>query len=92
VALIVTAIVSGGNYWFINQKSGLRWGVRAALIPLIAGLLTYIYLAINMPGSQSMLKQMGTWGIVLIVILGAGIGAGAVWLWQLMELRRVKTT
>ena len=91
VALLITVIVSGGNYWAINQKSGLRWGVRAALIPLIAGMLTYIYLAINMPGSESMLKHIGIWGVLLSVILGAGIGAGAVWVWQYMELKNIKT-
>jgi beta-N-acetylhexosaminidase len=91
VALIVTAIISGGNYWLTNQKNGLRWGVRAALLPLIGGMFTYIYLAINLPGSESMLKQMGTWGVVLFVIIGAIIGAGVVWIWQMMDFRNVKT-
>lgn len=91
VALIVTAIISGGNYWLTNQKNGLRWGVRAALLPLIGGMFTYIYLAINMPGSESMLKQMGTWGVVLFVIIGAIIGAGVVWIWQMMDFRNIKT-
>ncbi len=91
VALVVTAVVSGGNYWLTSHKSGLRWGVRAALVPVIAGLLTYIYLATNMPGSKSMLTDMGTWGVFLLVVIGAGIGAGATWIWQQWELRNVKT-
>jgi len=90
VALIVTAIISGVNYWLTNLKSGLRWGVRAALLPLIGGMFTYIYLAINMPGSESMLKQMGTWGVMLFVIIGAVIGVGAVWIWQMMDFRNIK--
>ncbi len=90
VALVVTAIISGGNYWITNQRNGLRWAVRAALIPFIVGLLTYIYMAISLPGSKSTLVQMGTWGVLLWVVLGAGIGAGAVWIWQAMEMRRVK--
>jgi beta-N-acetylhexosaminidase len=90
VALMVTGLVSGGNYWITNQKRGLRWGVRAALLPLIAGFVTYIYLAINLPGSKSMLDQMGTWGVLLTVILGAGIGAGSAWIWQTLELRKIK--
>ena len=61
-ALIVTALISAANYWLINLKSGLRWGVRAALLPLIGGMFTYIYLAINMPGSKPMLKQYGHLG------------------------------
>jgi beta-N-acetylhexosaminidase len=90
LALIVTVIISGANYWLINLKSGLRWGVRAALLPMIGGMFMYIYLAIKMPGSESMLHQMGTWGVMLFVIIGSLIGVGAVWVWQMMELRRVK--
>jgi hypothetical protein len=90
LALIVTVIISGANYWLINLKSGLRWGVRAALLPMIGGMFMYIYLAIKMPGSESMLHQMGIWGVMLFVIIGSLIGAGTVWVWQMMELRRVK--
>jgi beta-N-acetylhexosaminidase len=90
LALLVAGAISGGNYWITSQKRGLRWGVRAAMIPLIAGLFTYIYLAANMPGSASLVKQMGTGGIVLIVFLGSIIGAGAAWLWQMLELRTIR--
>jgi hypothetical protein len=90
VALIVIVIISGADYWLINMKSGLRWGVRGALLPMISGMITYIYLAINMPGSESLLNQMGTWGVLLIVIIGAGIGVGAIWIWQMMDLRHIK--
>lgn len=90
IALIVTAIVSAVNYWLINQKSGLRWGVRAALLPLISGMFTYIYLAVNMPGSKSVLADMGIWGVILLVVIGAGVGAGAIWIWQRLDLRHIK--
>ncbi len=90
VTLIVTTIISGVNYWLTNLKSGLRWGIRAALLPLIGGMFTYIYLAINMPGSDSMLKQLGTWGVMLFVIFGAVIGVGVVWIWQMMDFRNIK--
>ncbi len=90
VALIVTSLISGANYWLIKLKSGLRWAVRAALLPLIGGMFTYVYLAINLPGSKSMIEQMGIWGVMLFVLIGAAIGAGAAWVWQMMELRRVK--
>jgi len=89
-ALIVTALISGANYWLINIKNGLRWGVRGALVPLIVGMFTYIYIATNLPGSGSMFSKLGTWGVLLFVILGAAIGAGAIWLWQVLEMRRIK--
>jgi beta-N-acetylhexosaminidase len=89
-ALIVTALISAANYWLINLKSGLRWGVRAVLLPLIGGMLTYSYVAINLPGSKPFLADMGTWGVILLVIIGAGIGAGAIWIWQRLDLRNIK--
>jgi hypothetical protein len=89
-ALIVTALISAANYWLINLKSGLRWGVRAALLPLIGGMFTYSYLAINMPGSKPLLADMGTWGVILLVIIGASIGAGTIWIWQRLDLRNIK--
>ncbi len=90
VALIVTVIISGANYWLLNLRNGLRWGVRAALIPVIGGMITYTYLAINLPGSTSMMESMGTWGVLLFVIFGAGVGAGTVWVWHMLDQRRVK--
>jgi beta-N-acetylhexosaminidase len=90
IALVVTALISAANYWFSNLKSGLRWGVRGALLPIIGGMVAYIYLAVNFPGSGSLLDQMGGWGVLLIVLIGAGLGAGAMRLWQMLELRHVK--
>jgi len=89
-ALILTVIVSGGSYWIINIKYGLRWGVRAALLPLISGMFTYTYLAINMPGSEAMTQILGTWGVLLTTVVGAGIGVGAVLIWQIVDHRKTK--
>jgi beta-N-acetylhexosaminidase len=92
MALLLATSISGVNYWLINLKSDLRWGVRAALLPLIGGMFMYIYLAINMPGSETMLKQMGIWGVILFVLIGAGLGAGGTWLWKMMEVNKIKPT
>jgi beta-N-acetylhexosaminidase len=89
-ALVVIAIVSGGNYWIINTKRGLRWGVRAALLPIIGGTITYIYLAINMPGSETMIQNLGTWSIVIFSIIGSAIGVGAVLFWHYIDNRKIK--
>jgi beta-N-acetylhexosaminidase len=90
VALLLAFTIGGTNYWVINQRSGLRWGVRAALLPLIGGMFMYFYLAINMPGSETMLQQLGTWGVILFVLIGAILGAAGSWLWQMMEVRKIK--
>ena len=89
-ALILTAMISGGSYWIINIRNGLRWAVRAALLPLIGGMITYTYLAVNLPGSRAMTSSWGTWGILVPTIIGALIGVGAVLIWQVMEIRKTK--
>ena len=89
-ALILTTIISGSSYWLINLKYGLRWGVRAALLPLIGGMFTYTYLAINLPGSTVMTKNFGTWGVLLTTIIGSMIGVGALLIWQIVDFRRTK--
>ena len=89
-ALLLVAMISGGNYWVMNSKRGLRWGVRAALIPFIGGLLAYTYLAINMPGSETMTQNIGIWGVLIVSTFGAAIGVGAVIIWQMVENRKVK--
>jgi hypothetical protein len=33
---------------------------------------------------------MGTWGVILLVIIGASIGAGTIWIWQRLDLRNIK--
>ncbi len=89
-ALLIIAVVGGGNYWLMYAKRGLRWGIRAALLPIIGGLFTYTYLAINMPGSEPLTQTMGTWGVVLIALLGASIGVACYFIWQFMEDRKIK--
>ena len=89
-ALIVIGMVSAGSYWMINIKRGLRWGVRAALLPFIGGMFTYTYLAVNLPGSETMTQKLGTWGVMLVVLIGAALGVGAVLVWQIVESRNTK--
>ncbi len=91
-AFIVIAIVSGSNYWVINTRHGLLWAVRAALLPLIGGMVTYTYIATDMPGSKAMTEKLGTWGVLLIAILGAAIGVGTVLFWQQLEVRKTRPT
>jgi peptidoglycan/LPS O-acetylase OafA/YrhL len=89
-ALLLVALISGGNYWIMNSKRGLRWGVRAALIPFIGGLLAYTYLAIDMPGSETMTQNIGTWGVLIVSAVGAAVGVCAVIIWQMVEHRKIK--
>ena len=82
LALIVTFTIGALIYWLTAQFGVLRWGVRGGFLALIGGMLGYTYLALGMPGSSSLLQHAGTWGVLLVTILGSSAGWGAAWGWQ----------
>ena len=72
-------------YWFTTTFGLLRWGVRSGLLAIVGGILAYMYIAMDLPGSQQLLSIPGAWGILLVTILGAGLGWGASYGWQKIQ-------
>ncbi len=60
----------------------VRWSIRWALSAWIGGLLTYIYLSLDLPGSMTLLSEYGRAGIIWVISIGAGVGWVAGWVWQ----------
>jgi beta-N-acetylhexosaminidase len=85
LALFITAAAAVAVYWLTALFGIVRWGVRAAFLVLIGGMLGYTYLASGMPGSAQILQDTDTWGVLLVTILGSGLGWGAAWSWQKIE-------
>lgn len=77
IALIGAVVVS---YLGIRMAIA-RWGLRWALCGLISGLLFYNYVALGLPGSESLLRESGTPGVVFLTIIGVifGWGVGLFW-------------
>jgi beta-N-acetylhexosaminidase len=92
LAILITSSVSIMNFWLVNYKNGLRWGVRGAFLAIIGGLLTYSYLSIGLPGSQNLIETNGTWGVLGITFIGAVVGGSVLWLWQGLAIKRIKQT
>jgi len=90
-SFLVASLIGGANYWLISQKRGLLWGVRGGLITLACGLLAYIYLALDLPGSKILIENAGIFGVLVVAALGAAIGASAAWAWQLWKTRQQST-
>ncbi|UCD41139.1 MAG: hypothetical protein JSV69_11185 [Chloroflexota bacterium] len=82
VAAGVSIIVGAVIYWLTTTFGLIRWGVRSGLLAIIGGLLAYMYIALQLPGSQQLLDVPGAWGVLLITTLGAAIGWGASYGWQ----------
>lgn len=80
-ASLLASVLSAGIIYYGMRRAIARWGLRWALCGLIGGLLAYNYLALNLPGSQSMLLAYGSTGVILFTLLGmvAGWTFGLAW-------------
>jgi beta-N-acetylhexosaminidase len=82
IAVSLSLGLSFAIYRFSTQIGNLRWGIRASFLALIGGLLAYLYLAIQLPGSQELLEFSLPWGIFLASLSGMGLGLVAAFIWR----------
>lgn len=69
-----------------------RWGVRAALLAVIGGLLGFSYLAVRLPGSEQILQNAALRTVILVSIGGALAGLAIAFTWQQLDKTRRKKT
>ena len=87
LSFLVTLAVSLIAYRAGINYGQVRWSIRWALSAWIGGLLTYIYLSLEFPGSLKLLSESGRAGMIWVISIGAGVGWGAGWLWQRLTKR-----
>jgi hypothetical protein len=85
MAMMMASFVALSSYRLAAYIGQVRWGVRSGFLALIGGLIAYCYLALDLPGSENLLKSAGAWGIVLITLLGSAAGILAVWGWRALH-------
>jgi beta-N-acetylhexosaminidase len=73
----------------LMAKGNVRWAVRSALLVCMGGTLAYLILALQSAAENDWLSKTGYWGVLLIVIGGAGFGFGLTWIWQYLDQRGV---
>lgn len=89
MTLVIAVGVAISNYMLITISGQVRWGVRGFLLALAGGFTAYLYLALGLPGSQSVLGT-GLWGVILVALAGAVMGGAAAWMWrQRQALRKI---
>jgi hypothetical protein len=81
---VLAILVSGaiGVAWLGVRQAVARWGLRWALCGVIGGILSYNYLALKLPGSERVLREAGTPGVLLITGAGVLLGWGVGLLWR----------
>jgi beta-N-acetylhexosaminidase len=85
LAFLISAGIAAATYWVASLMGQVRWGVRGALLALLGGMLAYLYLALDMPGSQSVIGAGGPWGVIGITLVGAILGWGASFGWKSLQ-------
>jgi hypothetical protein len=92
VAMMIAVFISLSSYRVAAYIGYVSWGVRSGFLAFIGGLLAYSYLTLNLPGSLSIVQNLGEWGVVLVTLIGACIGIGTAWIWRLLKSGRTAQT
>ena len=82
LAVLVAAFMALLAYQLGSTVTNVRWGVRWAFSALIGGLISTSYLALNMPGSETVFEGWGAWGIATMTLIFSGTGWLIAWTWQ----------
>jgi hypothetical protein len=91
MALMVTAGVGFAFYNLASFAGQSRWGVRGGFLAFIGGLLAYSYVALQLPGSETMLERSVARGVILTTLLGASAGLLLTWAWRAISNRATPT-
>ncbi len=69
----------------------VRWGIRWGFSAFIGGMLTYSYLALELPGSELLTSSPSLlWNVILAVLVGSSIGWGIAILVRFLVTRSSK--
>jgi beta-N-acetylhexosaminidase len=85
MALLVTAGIGFTFYSLASFAGQVRWGVRGGFLAFICGLAAYSYIALQLPGSETMLERSVARGVILTTLLGATAGLLITWLWRVIS-------
>ncbi len=73
------------------SHQSVRWAIRWSLTTLLGGVIGGTYLSLTLPGSQSLLFNWGSWGVMSVVLLGAALGWLLGWRWQQVNASKPPT-
>jgi len=77
LALIGVTLMGGVGYWAVRQRHGdLTRALSASLWCVIGGLIGYVYFTLGLPGSDLLRVAVGSWGALVMVLLGGVVPLG----------------
>lgn len=90
--LLAIITIVGGSYiaYLIGYRVySLRWGLRWGLCTILAGLLCYLYIALDLPGGLIWLNTAGTSGLIFGILLFMGLGWIVGFLWHTFSVQQI---
>ena len=93
IAVLFTFGLAFAFYRLAALLGFIRWGVRVSFLALIGGLLAYTYLAIRLPGSETLLNFSVSGSVIIVSLIGSivGLGITLAW-WSIVENRKHRPT
>ncbi len=81
LSVLVSSVAALVAFQIGSSLSTGRWAVLSGFLTVIGGLITTIYLAFYLPGTEFVLETWGIWGIAFITFITAMLGWISAWLW-----------
>ncbi len=82
LVIIILWSIAGLMIWVGNHYFTILWGMRAGLLAVICGLITYLWITLGLPGS-SYHNQSGEFGkTIFLILISAVFGVGINWIWN----------
>lgn len=90
IAVLLLGALAYLAYWLGVRLVSAQWGLRWAICTILGGLLTYNYLALQLPGAEALIGSSGLIGVAGMVLAGGavGLGAGLAWTRIVSALKR----
>jgi beta-N-acetylhexosaminidase len=87
IAIFLAMILGWLGYRLTISMLQVRWGLRMGFLMIISSLMAYIYLTLQLPGSDLLIAKSIPLGVFLVTIIGAMVGMGITFLWRFVATR-----
>ncbi|HSF81671.1 MAG TPA: glycoside hydrolase family 3 N-terminal domain-containing protein [Anaerolineales bacterium] len=84
--ILFTLAIGSISYRIAAYLGQVRWGIRSGFLAAIGSLLAYSYLAMELPGSETIIQNYGGWGVLFVTFSGAAFGILLSWVWRKVRL------
>ena len=88
MAVMLAMGISWAIYKLFSLVGQTRWGMRAGFLTLIGGLAAYSYLALQLPGSQSIINRSIPQGVFITTLVGISLGLLLAWVWRSLASKK----